>query len=460
MTERENFLDRIWKAYPCVEENRRSLSAWKDLVESQSLKPIHLSLGGKVRKVFPEDRVVVLYEGDLVLNLRFEEEPRWKSDSAVVSPLSILREGDVIGVEGRIGGGVGFDSESILLAEANILLFAPNRTRERGTRANKKIGEISPWPQRWASFVRGVRDFFLSQHFFEADTPYLVKCPGLEPSLDPFELAVENGCSRLKAFLPTSPEIGLKKLLAERAQSIFEIKKCFRNGERSPHHYPEFWMLEWYRIFVPLEALKRDLINLVSYLSDRNCIPSTFLRPHQSSMAQLFKEFLQFELKPDTSVQELQNLCVLHNLNSGSITNWNDFFHLLFLDKIEPHLGKYGALFIEEFPPRQSALARINEMGWADRFEFYWNGVEIANAFNELNDPNEQGARNQSDNKERIHLGKMPLPIDQSFMEAIESGMPPASGIALGLDRFFMVAWGLTEIDQFRPPDFGDEQAY
>jgi lysyl-tRNA synthetase class 2 len=109
-----------------------------------------------------------------------------------------------------------------------------------------------------------------------------------------------------------------------------------------------------------------------------------------------------------------------------------------------------GPLIVRDFPPSQAALAKITGQGWADRFEFYWEGLEIANAFNEVNDPVEQAHRWQLEQDERLHLGTTALPQDSGLIRALESGMPPTGGIALGLERLYMARYGVADIRELR----------
>jgi lysyl-tRNA synthetase class 2 len=120
------------------------------------------------------------------------------------------------------------------------------------------------------------------------------------------------------------------------------------------------------------------------------------------------------------------------------------------IEKIEPAMEKRGPLIVRRFPPEMAALARLDEEGWADRFEFYWNGLEIANAFNEVTDAQEQRRRWQAEQDERARLGTTPLPQDESLIRALENGLPPTGGIALGLERLYMATHGLKDIRELR----------
>lgn len=287
----------------------------------------------------------------------------------------------------------------------------------------------------WSDFLQHVRGYFSTRGLIEVATPHLVSCPGLEPSLEPFRAET--------SYLPTSPEIHLKKALSLGFTDIFEIKTCFRKGEMSPQHQPEFHMLEWYRAFADLHAIRADLVGLIKSFGVVEPVTET-------TFADLFAQEKGFELTPRTSREELLQWAQALQIDSSPSDSWNDLFHRLWIEAFEPQLAKRGPTLLSNFPPSMAALARLGPDGWADRFEFYWNGFEIANAFHEVNDPLEQSARWEMEMAERRHLGTSALEPDRDLIRHLEMGMPPAGGIALGLERLFMALQGLTDIRQTR----------
>ncbi len=296
--------------------------------------------------------------------------------------------------------------------------------------------------QRWTEFLQFVREFFIEREFVEIQTPTLVTCPGTEPYLDVFSTEFKQGKSQQKLFLPTSPELHLKKTLALGVPKIFEIRPCFRNGEVSATHQPEFWMLEWYRSFEDLSAIKQDVENLVHFLIQKMQLPLSFSRPQSASLRDLFAEHCGFHLQPQTKPEQLFDLAQRLKMDLGQSysgkDSFDDLFFLLFLEKIEGGLESRGPVFVEKYPPSQAALARLTKDGWGDRFEFYWQGFEIANAFHELNDPVIQRQRMQEDLAKKMELNKESVALDEEFLQALESGLPPSAGIALGLERLFL----------------------
>ncbi|MGZ3805198.1 MAG: EF-P lysine aminoacylase EpmA [Pseudobdellovibrionaceae bacterium] len=306
----------------------------------------------------------------------------------------------------------------------------------------------------WQDYIGGIRDFFREQGFVEMATPSLVKCPGTEPSLDVFSTEFIHGSRKEKLYLPTSPELHLKKALSLGAEKIFEIKNVFRNGEVTEHHQPEFTMIEWYRAYENLQSIKTDVRNLINYLLEK--IPALKAQMKGPlvydtfTIQQLFSLRCDFNLKPQTGAAELKALAEKLKVDVRAATSIDDYFFLIFLEKIESQLIPEHLSFVEKYPPYQAALARINEEGWGDRFEVYWQGLELANAFHELNDPAIQKQRFIEDLAKKRALKKEEVPLDPEFMQCLEAGLPPSAGIALGVERLFMALTGIKNISEIR----------
>lgn len=296
---------------------------------------------------------------------------------------------------------------------------------------------VSEFHPRWRPFLAQVRQFFVSRGLTEIETPSLVICPGLEPALEPFATVLHSGSQIQELYLPTSPEIHLKKALCLGVTDIFEIKVCYRNGEISEHHQPEFHMLEWYRAYSDLDLVIDDLSDLVQSVGGE--------RPQVTTFRELMKQHLGVDLTPQTDAATLRSWCAEQKLQPESHDTWNDLFHRLWIDRVETKLKQ--PTIVRDFPPSMAALARRKEDGWADRFEFFWNGLEIANAFHEVNDPNEQLERWQEEQAERRRLGTSPLPMDKELLRKMKMhGLPPTGGIALGVERLFMAAHNVHDI--------------
>jgi lysyl-tRNA synthetase class 2 len=390
---RTQYLQKIWKRYPP--------------------KPAQAQVGGRVLR--QHDRT-----------LEIQNKGLWKVSLSCLFPLEILQVNDLVALE--------IASSEI----QEITLLAPALEEPLSLSSNSVL------QRQWFEFLKKVRQFFEGKGFQEAQTPTLVACPGTEPFLDLFSTEFKEGRKTQKFYLPTSPELHLKKMLSAGYEQIFEIRPCFRNGEISDRHQPEFWMLEWYRAFSDLEQIIQDTLHLIEFLG------ASTGKFHRKSMADLFWEKLNFKLTPQTSIEELKELSRNLGLRTESFEIWDDVFYFIFVEKIEPFLESENPLIVEKYPPSQAALARLTEDGWGERFELYWKGFEIANAFHELNDPDIQTERFQADLDQKKALGKEVPPLDPDFMKALRSGMPPSGGIALGLERLFMALNGLEEIKNLR----------
>jgi lysyl-tRNA synthetase class 2 len=310
---------------------------------------------------------------------------------------------------------------------------------------------ISTHIARFPIFVQRVREFFIERGLHEVLTPSLVRCPGLEPTLEPFSVELTLGKRRTTAYLPTSPEISLKKAMALGWTDIFEIKSCYRNGEFTTHHASEFLMLEWYRAFDNLALIEEDLRVLLNVLAKEGWVKDgALVKVENTDFAAIFKLLFDYTLTPRTTREELEQLCKELSIHHIPGDNFNDLFHRIIIDRIEPFLAKKGPTIVRGFPPSMAALAKFDSQGWADRFEFYWKGLEIANAFNEVTDPDEQMQRWQIEMKERRRIGTSTVPHDPDLINALKLGLPPSGGIALGIERLYMACAWVEEIRDLR----------
>lgn len=296
----------------------------------------------------------------------------------------------------------------------------------------------------------GIRDFFLQKEFIETRTPLLVPSPGTEPHIPPFK--VENTSS--PTFLPTSPEFAMKKLLSGGLEKIFQIAPAFRNEPRSKTHLQEFTLLEWYRAHAPFESIMNDTEELLESLAlqihSSSCIHYQDLeillqRPWpRFSVQELFQEHCQIDLEKNLQSSQLAEHGPRLGLSLSASEHWDDLYFKVWLNCIEPRLPQNQAVIVHHYPASQAALAVLDPDNplWARRFEVYVGGIELANAFEELTDAHEQRERFEKDQQFRreVYGQQIPeSPIDEDFMHALEEGMPPSSGIALGVDRLVML---------------------
>jgi elongation factor P--(R)-beta-lysine ligase len=288
------------------------------------------------------------------------------------------------------------------------------------------------------------------------ETPLRVPSPGQEVHLD--AIATEGG-----RYLITSPEYHMKRLVAAGAKRIFQLGRAFRAGERGPQHEPEFTMLEWYRAHEPLEAVARDCEEILKVAAKavgrfpeiagppgrgrpgetvRLDLPSA-----RATIAELMHVHAGIELRGDESAEELRAKVEQAGIRVGAAAGWDDLFFQLFLDRVEPHLGRERPTFVFDWPAPLAALARRKpaDPRLAERFELYAGGLELANAFGELTDPTEQRVRFQEEAAIRRARGKAVYPIDEKLLTALGQ-MPPTSGAALGFDRLVMLVVGAAEI--------------
>ena len=315
-----------------------------------------------------------------------------------------------------------------------------------------------------ARLTARIRTFFVSRDFLEVDTALLQVSPGNETHLHALQTIIHDAAGRATPLhLHTSPEFAMKKLLAAGEPRIITLAHVMRDGERGPLHHPEFTMLEWYRAREPYESLMADcgaLLALAAACGDRatwcwrDRETDPFAEPERLSVAEAFARFAGLDLlatlpggQPDRDA--LAHAAIRAGVVSAVDDDWSDIFARVLVERIEPHLGIGRPTILDRYPVAEAALARPcpDDPRVAERFELYVCGVELANGFGELTDAAEQRRRfvAQMDERERRYGSR--YPIDEDFLAAL-AAMPPASGIALGLDRLVMLATGATRIDQ------------
>jgi len=303
------------------------------------------------------------------------------------------------------------------------------------------------------------RGYFAEQGFLEVETPALQVSPGLEPHLMGFstEIVAPSG-ERGALHLHTSPEFAMKKLLVAGEPKIFQLARVFRNGERAATHHPEFVMLEWYRAREPYERLMTDCEALLRAWQGvagrpfrwqgRECDARA---PWQRiSVVEAFRRYAGIEIEPVLGDRAAMALSVEKaGYRIAADDGWDDLFFRVFLDRIEPKLGHPAPTILTDYPIAMAALSRPKaaDPRFAERFELYVAGVEIANAFGELTDAREQRRRFEADMAFKRARYGYDYPIDEDFLAALEHGMPEASGIALGFDRLAMLAAGAERIE-------------
>ena len=297
------------------------------------------------------------------------------------------------------------------------------------------------------NFYQQIRQFFQARDVLEVETPTLSQHTITDVFIDSFQTTYFNNDTKTPYFLQTSPEFHMKRLLANNSGSIFQICKAFRNqGEFGHMHNPEFTLLEWYRVDFDHHDLMQEVSDLLVFLL--NCAPATKI-----SYQLLFENHLN--IQPHTcDVNALKTIAEKNNLHiDATHLSKDDWLQLLLSHLIEPHLGFHAPVFIYDYPATQAALAKIrqDQFNVAERFEVYINGQEIGNGFHELTDPLLQLQRFQADQNTRRQQNRFVPEIDGRFMKALESGLPQCAGIAMGLDRLFMLKMGVETIREVLP---------
>jgi elongation factor P--(R)-beta-lysine ligase len=280
-----------------------------------------------------------------------------------------------------------------------------------------------------AKMIRAVRRFFYDRDYLEVETPIRIPSPAPEEHID----APASG----DWFLQTSPELCMKRLMAARYAGIFQISKCFRESERGRLHLPEFTLLEWYREGVDYQALMQECENLIRYVAqllEKGDV--LFFQGHEISL-----EVPWERISVEEAFARYGALSMAEALKKGC-------FDEMMACQIEPRLGG-GPVFLYDYPVALGALARSKQSNpaVAERFELYMGGVELANAFSELNDAKEQRQRFAKALQVRRTLGKTVYPMPESFLAGL-SHMPESAGIALGVDRLAMIFADAASIDE------------
>lgn len=292
--------------------------------------------------------------------------------------------------------------------------------------------------QKRAYIIHGIRQFFINRGYLEVETPYRIPAPPPESHID----AVTSG----KWFLHTSPELCMKRMLAAGYEKIFQICRCWREGERGSQHIPEFTLLEWYQpgsdyiaLMDECEALIQTVANTIGLGQKIN------YRDHVIDLVSPWERISvkkAFECYSQTSMAEALE---------------RNIFDEIMIRDIEPKLGIGKPVFIYDYPAGRRAMARLKQEDQtvAERFELYLGGLELANGFSELIDAKEQWKVFQLEEAYRRSMGKSTYPMPEKFLIELEN-MPPSAGIALGVDRLVMVflnAQAIDEVVAFTPEE-------
>lgn len=287
-----------------------------------------------------------------------------------------------------------------------------------------------------------VRDFFAERGVFEVDTPVLGRYGVSEPAID----SITASGPGFDGVLQTSPEYFMKRLLAAGSGPIYQMGPVFRAGEAGRRHNPEFTMLEWYRPGFSIDALMEEVAALARAVLGIG-IP----------VIRNYRDLVQSHAGVDPWRDDDAVIRGRASAVSGipeDVLDRGEALDLLMSHQVEPALAREEAVFVRGYPPDQAALAQVvreGEVEVAQRFELYVRGVELCNGYRELTDAGEQRTRFEQDNRYRLARGKPEMAPDPGLLAAIEAGLPPCSGVALGLDRLLMLQTGAASLDEVLP---------
>ncbi len=315
-----------------------------------------------------------------------------------------------------------------------------------------------------AALAAASRAWFGARGYTEVETPALVPVPGMEVHLHGFPTHFSPHLGRgadQALWLRTSPELAIKRLLVAGSGPVFEFARVWRNGEVSPRHAPEFTMLEWYAPGAGLAALMAETEAFLRAMLPPEVahagVSTDVSRPFtQIRMQDAFQHWAGIDLLATVDAAGQGDGPALLAVAAAAghplppDLSWEDAFFRLMLDHVEPRLGRATGTFLTHWPAPQAALARRDpeDPRCALRFEVFVAGLELANAFDELTDPAEQRSRFHRDvaDRARLHPDAPGWPVDEDFLAALDTGLPPTSGIALGFDRLVMLAAGVPRV--------------
>lgn len=295
-----------------------------------------------------------------------------------------------------------------------------------------------------AKIIADIRRFFTDRGLLEVETPVLSEFGVTDVHLSTFntEFIAPFQHQNKQLWLMTSPEYHMKRLLSSGSGPIFQLCRVFRNEEAGSKHNPEFTMLEWYRPYFDMYRLINEVDDLLQQILD--CEPA-----ESFSYQFVFQQYVGLDpLSAEKS--ELLEKAQEYGFQTSEDEPRDTLLQFLFSAVVEPNIGLERPIAVYHFPATQAALAQVSSEDHrvAERFEFYYKGLELANGFHELTDSKEQLSRFEQDNRQRQKLGLEPQKIDHRFIAALQAGMPNCAGVALGVDRLLMIALNATDIKE------------
>lgn len=296
--------------------------------------------------------------------------------------------------------------------------------------------------KRRAELLNLTRRFFSQRDVLEVETPLACAHTVTEPNIESFSFPAGD----TQRYLQTSPEYAMKRLLADGAPDIFQICKSFRVGEQGAAHNPEFTMIEWYRRGYCLQQIMQETVDLITALLTKNDTP---INVEYISYCDLTEKVLGVTLDLLTE-NEIKNLAAEYGLVMQSDISLQQCIDFLFSHKVEPAMCEQSITVVFHYPASQAALSKLNadDTSIAERFEVFYRGVELANGYVELLDPEQQLDRFVNDQRIRKQRNSVEVGIDQRLLDAQRHGLPECAGVAVGFDRVVMLAVGASSLSE------------
>lgn len=289
------------------------------------------------------------------------------------------------------------------------------------------------------------RDFFKTRGVVEVDCPMISASASVDAHIDLIPIIDSQGEIR---YLHSSPEYGMKRLLADGMGDIYQLSHVFRQGEYGHKHNPEFMMAEWYRVGKPFSFIIEETLDFIRLFVGN--LPAALISYREIFLKYVGIDYLTVGVEPLLALLEEKQITP-HETDKEGLLN------LILGTLIEPQLGQGELTVLSHYPASQAALAQTlwkGEEQVAERFEIYYRGIELCNGYHELADSREQRKRLHESNEARIKMGKTSLPIDENFLKALEKGLPDSCGVAVGFDRLMMLRHQVNEIHQVIPFDW------
>lgn len=324
-----------------------------------------------------------------------------------------------------------------------------------------------------STILKAVREFFEKEGFLEVDTPTLVPSPDPSPFNEVFKIDGKE------LYLITSPEFYIKKLLSAGLKNVYQITKSFRDWqEDDPTHLNEFTILEWYRDNSDYTDLMTDCENLVNHVFEKQynqakseklkaksqnlklktikyCDVEIDLTPpwRRISCKEAFKRYANVNLDEFLDINNAREICMDKGYQISDKNTWEELYHQIFLNEVEPQLPKQQPLILYDYPAPLAALSQIkkSDPNYAERMEFYIGGLELGNGYSELTDWEEQEKRLKADIETRKQKGMKVFDYDRELVEALKNGLPKTAGIAVGIDRLIMLLIDSADIHEVTP---------